>query len=162
VVAERLGRGGARGESASGEGAEAPPRSVAGWATAEAPPAPTTSRSMLSTRGQAAAGERLPTLEARSRSAQHGSRTNGSASWIEDERAGLRRAGESWREEAVGLNVRAGWACCILQLPLRQLLEPLQWLQDLRIPDAARVAKTAGDSFRSLMLCLLIFMLVHH
>jgi hypothetical protein len=42
-------------------------------------------------------------------------------------------------------NARAGRGCCILQQPLRQPLEPLQWLQDLQAPVATRDADTAGD-----------------
>jgi hypothetical protein len=110
--------------------------------------------------GRATAGpRRAPPWEARSRPARRGSRTSESTSWIEDERAGLRRAKASRREKGSRWaadppsrpkNARARWACCTLQLPLRQPLEPLQWLQHLHTPDAARVAETAGDSLTKL------------
>jgi hypothetical protein len=124
-VAERLGRGGARGESASGEGAEAPPRSVAGWATAEAPPAPTTSRSMLSTRGQAAAGERLPTL---------GGSVPLGAAWIEDERVCVVDRGRASGSTACGRKLErgSGWAECASRVGLLHF--------------AAAFATTAGAS----------------
>jgi hypothetical protein len=83
-------------------------------------------------------------------SSAQGRSTPPSAAWIE-EACGSReqeREGKQLgcRSPQTPQNARVGRACCILQQPLRQPLEPVQWLQDLRTPVAAWVAETVGDS----------------
>jgi hypothetical protein len=64
------------------------------------------------------------------------------------------------RDEVVGLQTPPPQECASgddlphLQLTLRRLLEPLQWLQHLQNPVAARVAEAPGDSLAKRALLL--------
>jgi hypothetical protein len=62
---------------------------------------------------------------------------------------GVRESGGGERRSAwlkIPQECASGGPCRILQLPLRQPLEPLHWLQHPQNPVAAPVAETAGDN----------------